>query len=405
MIEDELKKTLVHSLFAMQAHQQRIMDELQNRIQNESLPSNEDETFEIFTTLVPRDKISDMNQNDFFEMDSGEDFIYLSPALSLSEIISKQPRTFTQPQGPFFLRCEYDRFQDICFKTYKGKVGEQEFRYELVPMYGYIERQEEILFRLAELYNINRPLIFSPYARRAVCINILNDVDADEFSLDDFQLEENELSDVFVFDHVLMWNVKINLPQNLLSGPVTSDTQHFIYSYDNVRRNTFILPLALYDQPANRLPDDSMEFVCSETFIEDKDYYKKIEITKPDSTRLPIGVEIFSNSCNFQRLLHKEHLRTRGDVNYILSALSQKDFSAEFDMYNKDKQPSMQIYSQRHQYQSSREEQFNQFVRYNSSAIIQVKFQGSGLFLTDYANFVLHFLKDHFPEYRWVGVH
>ena len=144
-------------------------------------------------------------------------------------------------------------------------------------------------------------------------------------------------SKVLITDHVLMWNVKINLTQDLLSGPIPapSDTKHFIYSYDNIENNTFILPLTIYDQPAleinaTRLPNNEIEFVCSETFI--KDDYKKIEITKPDLTKIPKDVESFSNSCDILRLLKKEHLRTSADVNYILTALSQKHFLAEFNL-------------------------------------------------------------------------
>ena len=276
----------------------------------------------------------------------------------------------------------------------------------MIPIKSFITRAEDFLFRLAQIYNVNRPLIFSPFARRAVCINALEQPAVDHITIDHLRLQHNGLDQILLTDRTLMWNVKIDPLRDML-GYNAVDTFHHCYFYDNVADNQFILPVAAVNQTdliiekIVRSTDGALELIANRAF--DDESYHKITIVKPALDDLPDGVEIFSNDCDVPRLFKKSHIRTAADINYILSALKQKNFSARFAP-NSDK-PPIPIYEPQLQYHSGADEIFNRALRQQNSPIIDVEFQGAEPFVADYANFVLHRLGWNFPEYRWRGVH
>lgn len=217
----DITNALNKSLDELKSYQQKFFDSLQQRISNELLPKSDELNFNIFTALIPRNSFL----IDFFPLDCSDNFVYVKSSIPLS--VNHHSKSFDEPKGPFFLSCPYDKFQSFCLNTYEGK----NFKYKLVPFYGFIDRFEVILFKLSQLYNIHRPLIFNPFARRAVSICILDDVDA--VSFDDFQFNKNNLSDVLLLNSSLMWNIKKGPSSNILSGPLT-DSSILQFTLDDI---------------------------------------------------------------------------------------------------------------------------------------------------------------------------
>lgn len=380
-------QAIENSIRALEEHQQKILRELRQRIDAESSSRNpEDAVFEIVTALVPRAQVEDMSRCGFFEITLGEESI-VAPKPIESDI-----------RAPLFLRGSYSDFNVACSKTFRGRS----FDYRLTPLRSFIDRAEGILFRLAQIYDVSRPLVFSPYARRAVCINILEQSDVERITLDQLCLEQNGLDGVLLVDRALMWNARVDPIRDML-GYNAVDTAHHIYFYDNVAENQFILPVQSEPRIESflRSSDDALELVCDRKF--DDESYRKISVVKPVLEDVPEGVEIFSNACDVPRLFKKSHIRTVADINYILTALSQKNFSARFEP--ESVKPPLPTYEPHHRYHSHSEEAFNRSLRRRSVPGIAVEFQGAEPFVADYAAFVLQWIETNFPEYHWKGVH
>ena len=99
------------------------------------------------------------------------------------------------------------------------------------------------------------------------------------------------------------------------------------------------------------------------------------------------------------RILSKQRLRTQGDIEFVLSGLARDGYSCRFGTFGGADNVSR--YSKEHEYFTRLDE--NLLRAKSRLPMCTVKFSGEGIFLADYANFVLHFLAESYPEFNWAG--
>ena len=376
---DDLKFSLKKSLNAIYAHEKKIMAELKSEVETE-LKSGRN-SLPIITALVPRESISAMTERSFHVIETPEE------------------------NSGVFLRCPYEEVAELCKETFTGRNGSKKFSYRLVPHKRFIE-QETRLFRLAEFYKIKTPIIFSPYARRAVDIQILDEIDSAEY---DFDFSSNAALKGKIIDNcVLMWNVsvKANVESKGYISPNDDEVFHRYIFDSGISKKSFVLPPVSSEilVEAKRISDTRIDIISSGELDDGAFEILKIAAPKFDKA-FPDDLEIFVNTCDANRLFEKNRLRTVGDVNYILSALAQDKFSCAFESFG-DAPPENQItpYQKNfgHNYFTSRAEEL--FKLRTKLPYCRVKFKAPEGYLTDYANFVLHFLNRNYPEFFWTGV-
>ena len=283
--------------------------------------------------------------------------------------------------GQLFLLVPYEEFYSYLSKNFQGDG----FTYQLKPNYQFVEAEHK-LFRLSQIYKI--PFnIYSPYARRAVDIRIV-DKSKEDFSRPsdfNFRLKENNLQGKLV-NEKLYWNVKFK-PCEPAGTDKVADL--YVYRYaDDVDLNTYVLP----DSDTNfddelesvRVDDNQIVLKTPREFL--KDTYDLIKILP---TKSKIDYRIFS----------KPRLRTIGDIEFVLKCLSRDNYSCRFGEFGG--QEKITSYTDEHKYFTSNDENLLRAKR--NLPVCTVKFSGDRLFLTDYANYVLNFLEERFPEFNWAG--
>ena len=402
-LDSDLKTYLKKSLNAIYSHERKIMSELKSEVETDLKSGRNFLT--IVTALVPREKIPVMTEKNFYAVDKDglsdknlSVFFKTPPAFDVKKIFGESN------SGSYFLCCPYEEVEQLCKKTFVGRNGTKTFSYRLVPQKRLVE-QEMRLFRLAELYKIKTPIIFSPYARRAVDIQILDEIEPGDF---DFDFSGNaELKGKILGDCILMWSVSVKSNVESKSYVSPNDDEKFHrYIFDSgVNKKSFVLPSVTSEilVEAKRINDNRIDIISSGE-LEDNFEILKIVAPKIDKT-FPDDIEIFSNTCDTDRLIEKTRLRTAGDVNYILSSLAQGEFSCAFETLT-DSPPANRIKSYQknfgHNYFTSHAEEL--FRLKAKLPYCLVKFKAPEKYLADYANFVLHFLNRNYPEFSWTGV-
>jgi len=288
------------------------------------------------------------------------------------------------PYGPFFLNVPYENFCSYLNKDFKGSG----FAYQLKPNYQLIE-EERKLFRLSRIYNT--PIaVYSPYARRAVDIYI-PDRDAEDFArLEDlnFRLKENNLQGKLLLNKKFYWNVAIKQAETPSSYVADDSGNLYEYRYnDGIDLSAYILP------PGDATFDDELEALKSD---------REIILRTPnqfsgDKCEL---IQIFPLENKIDsRIFGKTRLRTQGDIEFVLKCLSRENYSCRFGKFGGTSQ--IKRYDGEHKYFTSADENLLRSKR--KLPVCTVKFSGDELFLTDYANYVLNFLEERYPEFNWAG--
>lgn len=398
-LNSDLKGVLRKSLDAIYEHEKKILSEIKSEVEKDIKSARNKKDFVIAVALVPREKISSMNEKNFHVIKedgkSEQSFsIYFQPSLDLDDKVLQA--------GPYFLRCSYDEVDEICKKKYSGHSAKGIFEYELSTQTRFIS-QEKKLFRIAELYKIETPVIFSPYARRTVDIKILNENNFDKATAD-FEFEKN-FGGKFIENHVLMWNVEVLEKKSSTSyiAPTDDDIFHRYIYQSGIDKDTFVLPTVepRINVEVQKFTDNQISVVTSSELVDDKGELLKIFPVKSEEN-FPVK-EIFYNSLNTGGIFDKKRLRTAGDINYILKIFSNDEFFCEFVGVSEKTGEILNYQKSRgHNYYLSQGEKFIRARAKMPKCLI--KFSAPNIYATDYANFVLHFLTRTYPEYLWTGV-
>ena len=305
--------------------------------------------------------------------------IFFADTQNIFEDLDGDPKNL--PYGPFFLRVPYEDFFSYLNKNFQGDG----FTYQLKPNYQLVEAEQKI-FRLSQIYKIPCK-IFSPYARRAVDIRIVGKSKEDFTRLADlnFKLDENNLGGKLLPNEKFFWNVEVK--------PCVEQWQHkvddiFEYGYtDGVDDSTYIVP------NSDAKLDDELEVVR-----DDGQIILKTPREFPEGNAALIKILPLKNNFD-SKIFTKPRLRTAGDINFVLKCLSRENFSCTFGNFGGDAQ--IKRYEDEHKYFTSADE--NLLSAKRNLPTCMVKFFGDELFLTDYANYVLNFLEEQYPEFNWAG--
>lgn len=429
-ISDDWKKILRETMKSVISRNEAVLSEIQQNVLQEKLDLNCDwnSKWNIVTALVEANKTHDA---------AG----LRSLSSSKMDNILGEP-LFIDITGDFFLDCSYEEAVTLCSDEYgdeypyNGSVnirGEEiSFRYRLAHDLCYVN-DERILFNAAEIYQIKRPVIFSPYSRRAVKIQIPRQyVDVADLlkenteDMTPYSLEENKLKGKLVVDKRLMWNIRteiVPLPQYTMNEDENTsffapyrDSEIYRYEFKNLKTNEFICP-----------GDDDLKNLMTAqiTSTRDEERQKITLITKKQLTSPCTSIRIiqiqnnnFSDNNVFPNYGYqaqymdftKERLRTRGDIECTLYGLNmpEKNLFCNFQgIYDEGFQDFniIQSYNRELMYGivNSRREQ-SLYRGRRRLPICCLKFIGNDKFLTDHASYVLSFLETRYPEFHWVGV-
>lgn len=432
-LSEEWKKILRETFAELSKRNDVVLDEIRRRALREdgNLRADLSDGWDVVTALMPSDQVDEMTR--FYEvLKIREQKADVENLLAESLCIDLE--------GGYFLDCSYAEANALCadeFDTvfpYQGYIkmdGERmPFHYRLVRNLRYIERERQ-LWGMAHLYHIARPAIFSPYARRAVKIQIPQEEReiADhlrEYPQDaaPFCFADNGLEDKILCDRHLLWNVipeKKELPPY---GGLESDERSYFapygdqeiyrYEFSNVKENEFICPAH----------EDRAAVIAAE---KDRENGRIILITKcrlqsecMSMRILPLAEDVakhcegagkvaFANrdACR-EHSFPKERLRTQGDIERVLYALSMPDFSCSFAEVSSTVKTYPNVIVR-----------YSNELRYGDADILReqllygktrrlpycyLRFSGESKFLNDYAEYVLSFLEYRYPDVQWVGV-
>ena len=332
----------------------------------------------------------------------------------------------------YFLDCSYEDALAICSDEYTDDypyVGNIDmhgqkisFHYRLAHDFRYVNL-EQMLYQIADIYQIVKPIIFSPYARRAVKIQIPKEnSDVADFLRDQnldltpYCLDQNHLSGKFLADSQLMWNLRtesVTLPEYKIADDKDQsyfapygDREIYRYEFKNINDQAFICPdeidfskiiaaeKNLDRQQITLIARDRLTSPC-----------KLVQIIRSD---IKNSLQVFKNSTS-DSIFSKERLRTEGDIEFVLHGLSMPThgFICKFDGVSRIEKNDRKIcrrYSRDLSYRTSIAREQSLYGNRRGLPFCYIKFSGDEKFLDDYANYVLSFLENRYPDFQWIGV-
>lgn len=402
---DSAERRVMEKVFAALAeHQQNFQRELEIRIADESAGGEWDSKFNVAVKLVHRG-----DRGGFFPIPTGSSLIFDETSESPFEESSSADEIFQQA---FFLNVKFAELSDFCGKVYSGIVvtadgAAKNFTYTLRRHEKFIAH-EKILFDAAAMYKIRRPVIFSPYARKAVEIKITGASETDFVNCQrlDFQLDKNNLRDKLLTDCELCWNVEISEVNSNRGGEpeeyIGADGRMIRYGYFhefNPDENIFVLPDQHCDDFSVTLNESAQIFKLVYNSVLQESGCKIIRLSECGEA----DDETFTN--DFPKTNTIQRVRTAGDVEKILSCFNAtrmgKIFPAKFEQ--KPPVKTVTLYDNAARYYVSPVDKLLGQMR--NRQICYVNFEGGDtIFKADYANYVLNYLSQNYPEYRWAGV-
>ena len=409
----EERQMMMKIFSALAAHQENFLENLEQRLVAESDANDFGANFDIAVKLIRRVDLA--NQPAFFRMRTDSDLIFSQQDESPLE--KNSTPEIENICGEFFLDVGYRELRNFCDdKTYHGQIitadgSVKKFSYKLRRHEKFIYK-EKILFELAAMYKIRRPIIFSPYARKAVELKI-NDLKPEDLATAqsfDLKLAENKLTGKLLTDSVLCWNVKIGDADTNLGGEV----EEYFGGEGNLIRYEYF---HTFDRDAKIfvLPNQH----CDDLHVLTDDAERKIRlgynsVLKERGCRLvelstveKISDDTFTN--DFPRKNSKLRLRTEGDLEKVLACFNEtrfgKIFPVHFYRFGGNENPnSIKIYRREDRYSTPEVNRLLGATRDKTICFLKFSGDANSKYKTDYANYVLHYLAQNYPEFSWAGV-
>lgn len=394
---DPLAQALENSLAALLDRNGEVLVRMLENLHNHESRNDVNSLFEVAVVFAPQERQRMLESRNFFPISAVNDDDW---------DVQKAPEV---SPNVFFLACSYPEMEKYLHREFIGESAGQKFTYKLAPWFGYV-RAERDLQEVAALYGVERPVIFSPWSRRAVAVELAGQIP--DLNQADLRLAENGLDSVLLASHVLMWNVSSVTVKRWDKSYQSPDglEANYVYQY-TVPENRdqpgheacFILPeYADLGNPFN-LPLEATKngrIIVIESQSELAQKFKVIEIHKPLLAGLPDDCHVFVNSCETGTILTRPRLRTSGDVNLVLSALKQGGFGCRFPGKSSEK-PALARYATGHKYAAGSSPRGLKEVQRQFPC--RVAFTGKAPFLEDYAEYALNFLGQRYPEFLWTG--
>lgn len=353
----------------------------------------------IHTVLVPKNQARQLESRGFQPVPGAA-----APRGIEHSLLNKNAANVARPLA--FLHCPLAEIESYCHQVFKGSQNGVFFEYKLAPAYGLLA-VEKVLRKFALLYRIEKPLIFSPWARRAAHIDFLNNFTPEEGVEIDLRPAANGLSGVLLRDWQLCWNVRLELLENKAGSNARPTPGHAFYTVlynEGINGNVFVLP----DDPGEQPPDlmiarRERDGIRIESPEKCGDKYHRLEILPVET---PKELQDYSNECDAAVLSSSQRLRTAGEINRVLHALATSGYSGRY-LRDCKEEHWLTPYNCKQKYPCNANEAI--FANLKNRPEIRVAFSSqasnakSDLFLDDYGNYVLAFLKERYPEYAWKG--
>ncbi len=395
-LKDEDERQILEKVFAALANRQEdFFTDLEKRIDAETTAHDWNKDFEVAVKFVKRGDTE--SARGLFQLDVGKSFILDEETLDKINLTED-----------FFINAAYNEIENFCApKKYRGRLVTNDgtiknFTYTLQRHERFVN-YEKILFEVAALYKINRPVIFSPYARKAVDIKIfeLDETDFENYQSVDFMNEKLLRGNLF-------WNVKIETADTISGKSVEeylgADGKLIRYEYFHTfdaDKKVFVLPAQHCDDLNCKVDDTGKTFKFGYNSVLKVNNCETVKFVEVEN----ISAETFTN--DFPRQNDKLRLKTEGDVEKVLACFNAtragKMFPAKFESFNAKNFKPLAIYRREDKYFLPPGIRLLGKVR--NKPICTINFGGgASIFKIDYANYVLAYFERNYPEFNWAGV-
>lgn len=338
-----------------------------------------------------------------------------------SDIKEDFPKDFI---GAFF-KCSYEEFLRITdnnpYKEYEVIIDENnntKAYCRLEADSSFIEK-EKCLYEIAEQYNIDTPVIFSPYARKFAKI-VFNDesIKAENIKYIKFEKNIDEFVIGTTLDSKLIWNLKVE--EKSFHSFEAGNTQNFIQNqyfipneaitqkkelYKKCKENQFIIFHGINDKKigiGRNIKEEELYVLYDDNM--NIEPYAKITINDVDEKVL--NKSVYYRNCNSKFLFNLPRIRTKSDILYVVNAFNGNpyDIRIEENFYiNKNgSEGKIEDYEFCHRYYYYMG--CSETLKLKNTSTVCLNFTGKDKNLTeDYARYVLSFLNKKYPEFYWIG--
>jgi len=271
------------------------------------------------------------------------------------------------------------------------------FRYQLKFYDKYI-KLENLIFKLAEYYQVENPIIFSPFSRKAFRIVYMDDIPKNVVSKD-FQFEKYALN---VIEHVtLLWNFNVARLEQMTcieKVPYGNSIQyHYFIEKSKEGNYYYMLPehnqVIVYDVHfSDKGTEIWINHECEDFTVME---WTTVDWNMPEIERLRSRGKIFSNKvkklpyqnkkiismCDIEHAIYpfRYHIGIKCSLTEHLEKIFLR-YSAKYR--------NLMAYHK---------------VNYKALKRVMVCFDGNMEYIDDYANYVLQYLEYYYPEIEWVG--
>lgn len=358
---DELKEAMKKAFARLKRHEAEAMAEICQEIRQEGQAANKG--WQIYVLLVPRFEQEKWASRGFFPILEDE-----------------------EPQAEIgFLDCSLEEAEKLVEESPGLKWYDR-----------YLEA-EPMVFRAAAMNQMDLPVLFSPWARRSV-----------ELVSEDISPQAEQ---VLQRDCLLMWNICFQTATADVEIRPDGDDINYIYKYSKME-NGFLLT---EDAEAEiiSLEDGRLQLAVPHKLLDYKVkwlQYKPIGEEKQEYIR-QLGDRAFASfqpAAREGRLIHR--IVTQGDLAYLLSTtlacnIAGEELKAEYHgiAIGEGFRPVKGYSRQQLHYAYDNEENLL-YRQKRSLPRCYIKFAGGHKWLADYAEYVLAYLKHHYPEQQWIGV-
>lgn len=297
--------------------------------------------------------------------------------------------------GTGYLDCDYEEVCSLCGrdKTYIGICSEGEFEYSLVLKNTLLQREKK-LYKIAEYYDVEEPLIFAPMLRRWVYIETKSSVNASSQNL---QLEKNGLSCLLV-GWKSVWNVdfvdKFDRIKTFKGYKyVINEQKEYMYILPEEGYQNQLFIKQDYDSDRN----ENYFLVSSDTITNADDYVFQVRIPKTKlEDKNNDKYKLYSNFGNNDNEIMR--IYSKSDIFSFLKGYSKfLKCIGVYTQYPND----LKIFEYEYGFEYPA---FSEYLSFSKRPVIYVVFENNGeKFLFDRIVYVIHILQRKFPEYIWKG--